>query len=312
MQIRMANSDDLAAVTEITQETILAVYPHYYPKGAVDFFLAHHHADGIRKDIAENHVFLCISDQNEAVGTVTVKQNEIARLFVLPIHQGHGYGRALLDFAEEQIAKSYDIAVLDVSFPAKNIYLKRGYRGEAFEAIPTENGDFLCHDTMQKRLTRPCAAKIRQIIENDEKTRISRMILEALPEWFEIESAREQYIAESREQHFFAAFSDGAPVGFLCLKQTGSTAVEIAVMGVLKTQHRQGIGRALFSAAKQFARREGYRFMQVKTVKMGTFPEYDITNRFYLSLGFQELEVLPELWGTDNPCLIYVMSLNEQ
>ncbi len=312
MQIRMANLEDLAVVVKITQETIRTVYPHYYPAGAVDFFLAHHHPDNIRKDIIENNVFLCISDQDEPVGTVTVKENEIARLFVLPVHQGRGYGRALLDFAEESISESYDIAVLDVSFPAKNIYLKRGYRGEAFEAIPTENGDFLCHDTMQKRLARPCAAEIRQIIENDEKTCISRMILEALPEWFEIESAREQYIAESREQPFFAGFSDGAPVGFLCLKQTGSTAVEIAVMGVLKTQHRQGIGRALFSAAKQFARREGYRFMQVKTVKIGTFPEYDVTNRFYLSLGFHELEVLPELWGADNPCQIYVMSLNEQ
>ena len=50
-------------------------------------------------------------------------------------------------------------------------------------------------------------------------------------------------------------------------------------------------------------------FMQVKTVKMGVYDEYDITSCFYKSLGFKEFEVVPELWGEDNPCQIYVMSL---
>ena len=36
---------------------------------------------------------------------------------------------------------------------------------------------------------------------------------------------------------------------------------------------------------------------------------YDATNRFYLALGFKELEVFPELWGENNPCQIYVMAL---
>ena len=49
--------------------------------------------------------------------------------------------------------------------------------------------------------------------------------------------------------------------------------------------------------------------MQVKTVKMGVYEDYDVTNRFYLSLGFAELEVIEELWGKENPCQIYVMSL---
>ena len=50
-------------------------------------------------------------------------------------------------------------------------------------------------------------------------------------------------------------------------------------------------------------------FLQVKTVKMGVYADYDITNRFYLSLGFKEFEVIEELWDKDNPCQIYVMSL---
>ena len=49
--------------------------------------------------------------------------------------------------------------------------------------------------------------------------------------------------------------------------------------------------------------------MQVKTVQMGRYKEYDDTNRFYRSLGFKELEVFPTLWDEWNPCQIYVMSI---
>lgn len=150
---------------------------------------------------------------------------------------------------------------------------------------------------------------IKQILNNEDKQMIARMILEALPEWFGIPEATEEYIMESAEQLFFAAFIDGKAAGFLCLKETGRDTVELAVMGILKDFHHQGIGRALFTAAKETALKKGYSFMQVKTVKQGCYKIYDDTNRFYLSLGFKEFEVLPTLWDKHNPCQIYVMAL---
>ena len=80
-------------------------------------------------------------------------------------------------------------------------------------------------------------------------------------------------------------------------------------MGVLKEYHRKGIGRQLFEKAKSISVSEGYSFMQVKTVQMGKYPDYDKTNLFYLGCGFKEFEVFPEYWDEDNPCQIYVMSL---
>ena len=141
--------------------------------------------------------------------------------------------------------------------------------------------------------------------------RIAREILEALPEWFEIPDARESYIKNSAGQLFFACKNADANLGFLTLAKTGKDTVELAVMGVKKEHHREGIGRALFLAAKSAARQAGFSFLQVKTVKMGFYPEYDATNRFYLALGFGEFEVRPELWGEENPCQIYVMSLHD-
>ena len=151
--------------------------------------------------------------------------------------------------------------------------------------------------------------RIEQIEDKREKGRVARRMLEALPAWFAIPQAREQYISDSENQLFLAARRGEEAAGFLCLKETGRDTAEIAVMGVAPQYRRQGIGRELVLAAQKAALQQGYSFLQVKTVQMGRYPNYDETNLFYLSLGFQEFEVFPALWDPQNPCQIYVMSL---
>ena len=151
---------------------------------------------------------------------------------------------------------------------------------------------------------------VRQVTRPDEKAAVARQILEGLTDWFGIPETREQYIADSREQMCFAAWDGQRPVGFLCLKETGKATAEIAVMGVQRDYHRRGVGRALFHAAREAAQAGGYAFLQVKTVQMGRYPDYDETNLFYQSLGFQEFEVFPTLWDEQNPCQVYVMALS--
>ena len=150
---------------------------------------------------------------------------------------------------------------------------------------------------------------IKQIESDSDKRSIARAILESLPDWFGIPEATEEYIADSDGKPFFCAYDGEMPVGFLYLKETGRHTVELAVMGVLKEFHRQGVGRKLFMEAKNEAKRLGYSFIQVKTVQMGRYDIYDDTNRFYLSLGFKELEVFPTLWDECNPCQIYIMAI---
>ena len=149
--------------------------------------------------------------------------------------------------------------------------------------------------------------RIEEIHLDAEKQKIARRILEDLPEWFGIPEAREAYIQDCTGKLFFAAFDNELPVGFLYLDETGRDTAELHVMGVRKAYHRQGTGRALFEAAKKTAAEKGYSFLQVKTVMMGRYQEYDDTNRFYQSLGFKEFEMIPDLWDANNPCQIYVM-----
>ena len=150
---------------------------------------------------------------------------------------------------------------------------------------------------------------IKEVLSAEEKQMITRNILEALPDWFGVEESREDYIKKSADLIFFATYDNERPIGFICLKETGKDTTEICVMGILKEYHRQGVGRKLFEAIKKVAIREGYSFLQVKTVQMGKYDDYDATNRFYLSLGFKEFEVFPTLWDELNPCQVYVMSL---
>ena len=134
MLIRKAESADFTAVKEITLETIKSVYPHYYPNGAVGYFISYHNDKNILNDINRGSVSLLI-DENVIIGTD---------------YQKKGYGRALLDFAEQKIFEDYNEITISASLPAKKIYLKRGYIETEYNTIITENGDYLCYDEMKK------------------------------------------------------------------------------------------------------------------------------------------------------------------
>lgn len=150
---------------------------------------------------------------------------------------------------------------------------------------------------------------MKQVMDETEKHNITRYVLEALPDWFGIPESREEYIKDCVDKIYFCAYYENHPIGFIYLKETSKDTVEIAVMGILKEYHRQGIGKKLFDCARKAAYDKGYSFMQVKTVQMGKYDDYDRTNNFYISLGFKELEVFPTLWDEWNPCQIYIMAI---
>lgn len=152
MIIEKATIEQFCTVKQITHETIKVVYPKYYPEGAVKFFLSHHSNDNILSDIQKECVYI-FKVNNDYVGTASIKGNEICRLFVLPELQGLGYGSKIMDFAEETIFKISETIILDASFSAQEMYLKRGYKEIGYYKICTDNGDFLCYSKM--KLSKP-------------------------------------------------------------------------------------------------------------------------------------------------------------
>ena len=152
MSIRTAEEKDFDVIKKITRETIMEIYPKYYPHGAVLFFTEYHSDENIMRDIRDGIVYLLISDEGIPVGTVTLTNNEIGRFFVLPSFQHRGYGKMLMDMAEEKISSAYEAIILHASLPAKSIYLKRGYHDIDYIKIDTGHGDYLCADVMEKKV----------------------------------------------------------------------------------------------------------------------------------------------------------------
>ena len=149
MKFIKATLADCNIVKDIVHTTIKTIYPHYYPKGVVEFFLDHHSYDNIRKEI-ETETVLLLDVDGIIVGTGSTSGNELSRLYVLPQFQGLSYGTSLMEKLEEIISTDYSAIVLASSLPGYNLYLKHGYTPTTFEKIITANEDVLCFNFMEK------------------------------------------------------------------------------------------------------------------------------------------------------------------
>ncbi len=146
---------------------------------------------------------------------------------------------------------------------------------------------------------------IKQINDRKMKQEISRDILYDLPEWFGIPESTESYVKDSADMVFFVAYYDSIPCGFIAIQRHFKNSAEINVMGIHKEYHRKGIGSKLIEKACQWCLKEKIEFLQVKTLA-DSHPDifYRKTREFYMAVGFEKIEVLTDLWGKENPCLI--------
>jgi len=159
MKFTQATLADFATVKDIVRTAIHAIYPHYYPRGGVEFFLQHHSDENIRKGI-ETETVLLLDLDGVIVGTGSAKKNEIGRVFILPQLQGLGYGTALMNELETIIGRQYSHILLDSSLPAYDLYIKRGYSPVKYEKIITPSKDVLCFNVMGKAVHEAVEGKI--------------------------------------------------------------------------------------------------------------------------------------------------------
>lgn len=152
MELIKASDEHFYITKWIVKNTIETIYPNYYPKGAVEFFLSHHSDDAIKNAIINGTVYL-IHDDDKIVGTGSIEGNEIKRLFILPQYQGKGYGTGIMNELEKIIFSNYPEACVDASLPAYEMYVHRKYVPVEYHRIKTENGHYLCYHLMKKSNT---------------------------------------------------------------------------------------------------------------------------------------------------------------
>ncbi len=146
---------------------------------------------------------------------------------------------------------------------------------------------------------------IQVLSDPSEKSALCENILRSLPQWFGNEAALLDYARQAGELPVAAFYEGGEAIGFLALKAHTPFAMEVCVMGVLPQKHRKGAGRALIGWASDAARGAGAALLTVKTLAP-TDPDegYARTRRFYTAMGFMPVEVFPDYWDSDNPCLL--------
>ena len=81
----------------------------------------------IEKEMQEGKVFYILVEETPK-GIVSIKDNLIENLYVLPAEQRKGYGTRLLEFAEILCKDIPTLWILSNNEVAKNLYLKQGYQ----------------------------------------------------------------------------------------------------------------------------------------------------------------------------------------
>ena len=85
-------------------------------------------ADYLRKEIAVGKKVFMLLDSSYPVGIVSVCENLIENLYVLPSEQRKGYGTSLLHFAIRQCNGIPGLWILNTNEGACRLYLKNGFR----------------------------------------------------------------------------------------------------------------------------------------------------------------------------------------
>ena len=119
-----------------------------------------------------------------------------------------------------------------------------------------------------------------QISDPDEKQRIAREILEALPDWFAVPESREAYIRDSGDFCFFAAVQDGKAVA--CASAASEQGYALLQNVIVHPDCRgKGLGEKLCRAVIGKAREQGARYAYLQVVQTN-----GAAMNLYRKLGF--------------------------
>lgn len=151
MKYIKATTKHKESIYQLVQDTIRTIYPKYYPQEVVDFFCEHHSKEKILKDIENGCVNMLLVD-DVLVGTGSLKENHITRVFVAPKFQRKGYGNYIMNRLEDAISMQYDEVYLDASLSASQLYEHRGYKTVSHEKTKVKNDAILVYEVMKKQL----------------------------------------------------------------------------------------------------------------------------------------------------------------
>ena len=217
---------------------------------------AHQEAYLLRKMNEGSKVFMLIRQQ--PMGIVSIKDNLIEDLYVLPDHQNKGYGSTLLQYAIHQCNGTPTLWILENNTLAQKLYERAGFRETGYRNRITDGLDeieFALH------------LFIEEVSLTDE---VLAELISMSKDW-EAEKSCYGYRANQREDiegnRIFLAREQGRTVGYLFGKRfqsenmrsimpEGSSCFEVEEIYVIPPRRSTGIGKALFEFASDAVQEE--------------------------------------------------------
>ncbi len=149
---------------------------------------------------------------------------------------------------------------------------------------------------------------LREFEEQDREA--CRVLLDSLGDWFGIEASNQEYIASLGKLPSAVVIDNGGIAGFTSIETHNSESMELLVIAVSESYHRQGVGSMLLGWVEDYCVANNAPWLHVKTRgPLTPDPGYERTRQFYLAKGFTPLFETLDLWGPQDAALIMVKKL---
>lgn len=304
MKFSLAKKQNAEQVYYLVQKTIKEVYPNYYLKEIVDMFCEFHSRENVFKDVEEGNTYI-LSENEEIIGTGTMKENHITRVYVLPGFQRKGYGTFIMRQLEDKIKEQYDWVDIDASLPACNLYAHLGYQTIDHGVWECKNGVIQVYEIMKKQLRKNPKEwlKLRPYKPMDAETIISWIKDErALRLWSSDRYGTYPVTAEDMNYKYLecngdceepdnfypmTAVSEEGIVGHLILRYTdpAQKTIRIGFVIVDDTKRGCGYGKRMIQTAIRFA----FEMLRAEKVTLGVFENNPSAYYCYKAAGFREI-----------------------
>jgi putative acetyltransferase len=299
IRIRRFRRSDLPVVKELIDKTIDICYPADYPTEAIKYFKQYHCEKNILKGAAKGRTIV-LEKNNRVIGTGTILDNHILRVFVNPKFQKQGLGKLIMNKLEDKaISSGVNRVKLDASLPSKTFYDSLGYKTCEKTYVKLENGKKLHYYKMDKALTKARQGKTKTGLKilnarAGENLKIIRKLFEEYAESLGFDLSFQNFNEELATLPgeyalptgclLFAMYKNEA-AGCVALRWIDKTICEMKRLFVRPQFQRKGIGRALAEAVIERAKKAGYKQMRLDTART-----MDAARGLYESLGFEEIE----------------------
>jgi GNAT superfamily N-acetyltransferase len=332
-KMRPFRDSDIETMQQLIYQTIDDAYTGVYGPKAIQYFKDYHSSSQILADARQGQTM--VLELNERiVGTGTICEQNIRRVFISPAFQGRSFGHMVMETLEKKaLSMGLHHLYLDASLPSQAFYQHLGYRTREEKFIQVSDDERLDYFYMEKALNgsftddneivplpgehvvirkakptdAPAMARINVATWRDSYGKF-------LPRQLMMELSCSQKQAEI--ENFFARWEENQAVALVAENKNGEMMAfimagknhrqDLRYMGEIYNLHvtpafqSQGIGRYLVYRASQVFRQRNWHTMMVWALAENP------SRRFYEKLGGRVIaQNVNEYRGFTAPVIAY-------